>query len=74
LIKPEDHVATIERAGQHTQQNTGPDYLVLPFILYNMPPEARELFAKGLPPILTERLVPVDWKDQWAPMKPFLLE
>ena len=32
------------------------------------------MLASRMPPEMMEQLVPVAWKDQWAPMKPFLLE
>jgi len=32
------------------------------------------MVASRMPSDITEQLVPVTWKDQWAPMKPFLLE
>jgi hypothetical protein len=36
----------------------GPPFLIVPFILYNIPADKRTM---------------LNWKDQWAPMKPFLL-
>jgi len=56
------------------QEHTGPEYLVGPFVLYNLSPEDRAIAAQGLPDIVTKQLVPIEWKDKWAPMKPFLLE
>jgi hypothetical protein len=29
--------------------------------------------AQQMPPVVSQELVPVAWKEQWAPMKPFLL-
>ena len=56
------------------QEHTGPEYLVVPFVLYNLTPEDRAITAQGLPEIVTKQLVPIEWKDKWVPMKPFLLE
>jgi len=56
------------------QEHTGPEYLVGPFVLYNLSPEDRAIAANGLPEIVTKQLVPIEWKDKWAPMQPFLLE
>lgn len=56
------------------QEHTGPEYLVVPFVLYNLTTEDRAITAQGLPAIVTEQLVPIEWKDKWAPMQPFLLE
>ena len=61
-------------AARHTQQHSGPAPLATPFLLYNLVPEDRLVLVKVMPPELTQVLVPVTWKDQWAPMKPFLLE
>jgi len=35
--------------------------------------EDRAAFISVMPPELTQQLVPIAWKDAWAPMKPFLL-
>ena len=58
---------------EHSQRHATPDYLVVPFMLYTLPPQERPIFARNLPPIVTEQLVPVGWRDKWEPMKPFLL-
>lgn len=59
---------------QFYQKNVGPDYLVAPFSLYNLPPDERAVIEQGLPEIVIKQLIPIDWKDKWAPMKPFLLQ
>ncbi len=58
---------------EHSQQIAGPDFLVVPFLLYNLPIEERSVFAQGMPTVVTEHLIPVVWKEKWEPMKPFLL-
>ena len=58
---------------EYSQQHASPDCLVLPFMLYNLPPAERSIFAGMLPPIVTEQLVPMAWREQWEPMRPFLL-
>ena len=73
LIGPEEHIRLGRQFAEHGQKHAGPDYLVVPFLLYNLPPEERAMFAKSMPPIVTQHLVPVVWKEQWAPMLPFLL-
>ncbi len=73
LIDPEDHVRLSKMFSEHMQQHAGPDYLVVPFLLYNLPPEERGTFADEMPPIVTQQLVPVVWKEKWKPMAPFLL-
>lgn len=59
---------------KHSQEHSGPPYWVVPFILYNLDRDERVVMASFLPPEITDELVPVVWKDQWAPMKPYLLE
>jgi hypothetical protein len=46
----------------------------MPFVLYNLPAEERAILAQKMPPIVTQQLLPVDWKEKWAPMQPFLLD
>lgn len=74
LVSLDEHIRLAQLFGQHSQEHAGPDYLVVPFMLYNMPPEDRAVMAGNMPPIVTQQLVPVVWKDKWAPMKPFLLD
>jgi hypothetical protein len=59
---------------QFFQDHIGPAYLMMSFILYNLAPEDRAVLAQGLPETVTKQLVPIDWKDKWASMKPFLLK
>jgi hypothetical protein len=58
---------------EHSQQHALPDYLVVAFMLYNLPPAERSIFAREMPPIVTEQLVPIVWREKWEPMMPFLL-
>ncbi|NIM95225.1 MAG: hypothetical protein GTO18_16125 [Anaerolineales bacterium] len=74
LIPPEEHLSLIQQIAAYSQQQSGPDYLVVPFILYNLPPDVRGILANGMPPEVTEELVPNLWKDKWESMKPFLLD
>jgi hypothetical protein len=57
----------------YAQKNSGPDYLVVPFMLRNLDAADRAAFSSKLPPIVTEQLVPVAWREKWAPMEAFLL-
>ena len=74
LIEPQEHVRLMQQSAELSFKNMGPHYLVVPFMLYNLEPGPRSILASRMPPEMTEQLVPVAWKDQWAPMKPFLLE
>ena len=59
---------------QHSMQLVGDrDSLVIPFILYNLTPEDRAVYAQLLPPVVTQQLVPTTWKPRWSSMQPFLL-
>jgi hypothetical protein len=74
MLPPEEHARLAGLLARHSQEHSGPDYLILPFALYNLPPEQRAVFSQSLPPMVTQQLVPLVWKEQWAPMQPFLLE
>ena len=56
------------------QEHAQPAYLVIPFVLYNLSPEDRAILAQGIPEIVTNQLVPIDWKDKWVSMQSFLLK
>ena len=73
LVTPEEQGSLMQQAAQHGMQHAGPDYLAAPFVLHNLEPEDRAFMAGEMPPIISQELVPVVWKDKWAPMSPFLL-
>ena len=56
-----------------SQQHSGPAHWVVPFLLYNLPPDRRAVFARPMPLVVTRLLVPIVWRRKWAPMRPFLL-
>ena len=60
--------------GKDSQARAQPTALVVPFVLYNLEPEDRSVMVSTLPPMVMNELLPKMWKDQWTPMKPFLLE
>jgi hypothetical protein len=74
LMSVDEHLRLITQLGEYSQEHSGPPFLVIPFILYNLPPGPRAGMQKALPPEVSNNLVPNVWKDQWAPMKPFLLD
>jgi len=61
------------RLAEHGQKAAGPDYLVLPFILYNLDGQDRLRMAEHFPPVVLDQLIPVVWAEKWSSMKPFLL-
>ena len=73
VATPEEQASLMQQAAQHGMAHAGPDYLAAPFLLHNLEPEDRAFMAAEMPPVISQELVPVVWKDRWAPMKPFLL-
>lgn len=73
LFSTEEHLHLIGALSEHSRKIAQPDFLVVPFLLFNLPPDERARFSRSLPPLVTQELVPVAWKDRWASMKPFLL-
>ena len=73
LIEPEEHVRLGQMFGKHGMEHMGPDYLVVPFVLYNLSTEDRAIMSQVMPPVVIQQLVPIEWKEKWAPMLPFLL-
>jgi hypothetical protein len=55
LIEPPEHVRLIKTFSEHSQKHNDPDYLVLPFILYNLPPGPCQAMSAGLPKEVTEK-------------------
>jgi hemerythrin-like domain-containing protein len=74
LIEPSEHLRLMKAFAEHSQQHTGPDYLVLPFVLFNLPPGPRQAMLASLPKEVSEILIPKVWREKWASMGPFLLE
>ena len=74
LVNPEEQTKLIRLSAEHSQKLSTPDYLVTPFVLYNLPPRERTIMSHEMPPLVTQQLVPVVWKDKWQPMSSFLLD
>jgi hypothetical protein len=62
------------KTGESSQKHLHAPAVEMPFVLFNLEPEDRAAMAGMLPPVVTQQLVPVAWRAQWAPMQPFLLE
>jgi len=73
LIDAKEQETLAKAATKHSQQHSGPAHLVVPFLLYNLPPDKRPVFARWMPPVVTRLLLPIVWRRKWAPMRPFLL-
>jgi hemerythrin-like domain-containing protein len=67
LLDIEEHIRLGRTFAQHSQEPSGPDFLVAPFILYNLPPEERAIMSQAMPPIVTQQLVPVAGKRNGSP-------
>lgn len=74
VMNPEEQGRISAASSQYSQEHSGPPFWVVPFILYNLEPDERAVMASFLPPVIKDELVPKVWKDQWAPMKPYLLD
>jgi len=56
-----------------SMKHNSPNYLILPFILYNLSEEDRKKMMSSMPKVIIQILVSVVWKNKWESMKPFLL-
>jgi hemerythrin-like domain-containing protein len=74
IASPDEHARLSDQIADFSRAHSVPDYLVVPFLLYNLPAGERAIMAQKFPPIVTEQLVPVAWAGKWTPMKPFLLD
>ena len=74
LLPPEEHVRLMGLFSEHMKRDAQPDALAVPFLLFNLPAEERGVFTAGMPEVGTQQWIPGDWKEQWLPMAPFLLE
>jgi hypothetical protein len=73
-VSPEEQERISSAMAKHGQEHAAPSALALPFLLFNLEGEDRAAMAASLPAVVLEQLIPKGWKEQWAPMKPFLLE
>ncbi len=74
LIAADEHARLIGELGQYSMQHIKEPPLLLPFVIYNADEHYRPIITRPLPAELTEQMIPVAWKEQWEPMKSFLLE
>lgn len=74
LVPVEERLRLVGIFTEYGQKYAGPPYLVIPFMLFNLPVEQRKIFSQKIPAEILQNLVPVVWKEKWQSMKPFLLE
>jgi hypothetical protein len=73
VLPPDEQDRLLAQIVALGQEHSSPDYLVVPFTLFNLAPEHRIVIAEAMPPVVSRHLVPVAWKEKWKPMMPFLL-
>ncbi len=74
LLTPEENALLDGQLAGHAAQHSLPSERVLPFVLYNLEGDDRAAMALSFPAVVVQQLVPVVWKQAWAPMQPFLLD
>lgn len=72
-IELQEQMNLVEKIAEHSQKNSGPGPLALPFMLYNLEGHDRDIIMKSLPLVVRKVLVPYLWRKQWKPMTPFFL-
>lgn len=73
VMSADEQLRLLAQIGEANQEHSGPDYLVIPFTLFNLPQKDRASMSGLMPPAVTRHLIPVAWKEKWQPMSPFLL-
>ena len=73
VLTPEERIDTARHFGEYAQQKNQPDFLLVPFTLFNLEISEREKMMAGFPPVITQQLLPVVWKGKWEHMQPYLL-
>jgi hypothetical protein len=73
VLSVETQARVLGQIGEANQKHSGPDYLVVPFTLFNLPQEDRASLAELLPPVEKRDVIPAAWREKWQPMSPFLL-
>jgi hypothetical protein len=72
LVPVEEQLRLVRQFSEYVLKNALPLHLTVPFMLYNLSVEDREVFSQGMPAEVIQNL-PVVWKEKWESMKPFLL-
>ena len=74
IINLKEQKEQSEAFAQYGGSHIVADYLVMPFILYNLEPEDRAVMSQIFPPVVLQQLIPIDWRSQWESMLPFFVE
>ncbi len=73
-LTQEEQKGIFNASSKNSQEHANPASWVIPFVVFNLEQDERVKMVANFPPTVMEELVPKVWKDQWLPMKPFLLE
>jgi hemerythrin-like domain-containing protein len=73
VMNTDEQIRLSQEVAEYSQKQADPAFMV-PFLLYNLPADERANMVKAMPPVVVQEMVPVIWKDKWAPMEPFLLD
>jgi len=73
VMTPDEQATVSVATAKHSQEHVGAPFFALPFVLFNLAPADRAEML-GMMPKMVVDLIPGEWKEKWAPMKPFLLD
>jgi len=73
LVDAGEQARLTEKISKHSMHNSGAGPTTLPFLLYNLDGGDRAFLQAELPWIVKDVFVPLLWRNQWAPMRRFLL-
>lgn len=73
LFSIQERIETARSFAAYAQQKNQPDYLMIPFTIYNLELADRKVLLAGMPDVVVQQLLPVVWKGKWEHMQPFLL-
>jgi hemerythrin-like domain-containing protein len=73
VVGMQEQVGLVRQFGEHGGRNAGPGPLAMPFMFYNLEGAERAAFVAPMPWFLKNVLVPIAWRGQWKPMRPFLI-
>ena len=74
VMSQEEQASLSIAMGRYSSEHATPAYYALPFVLFNLSGDDRAAMGATIPATVMDDLIMKAWKDQWEPMKPFLLE
>lgn len=73
IIDDEEQIRLTKLFAEEGKKHISPDYLLIPFILYNLSPENRAVISQAFPPFVIEKVSSSDWRDKWQTMSAFFV-